>query len=392
MSSSGRDGNTSLHQGGSSGSSLLHPGGHADRVPSGDALTRVQTLARQSMRWEVGLCLLIVLVLIGSSVVSADFLTPFNLETVALNSTVLGFLALGVTPVIVTGDIDLSIASMLALCGVSMAVLWQHGLNIWVAALIAIVLGCALGLVNGLLTVVLELPSLAITLGTLGAYTGIAFLILQGNAITNFPASLVSLASGSLFGSAFPTATAILLLFAAALAFLLHRTTFGKAVFAIGGNRQAALFSGIAVVRTRILVFVICGAFSALAGIAYLGNFDTAQANMAADNLLPAITAVILGGVSAYGGTGTVPGVVLALALLQLLEAGLGVAGLSGQQQSISVGVLLIVAIAGGTAIRSLQNRIRVRRGRETAPLPGVQEVLPASPTIGTATNRENQP
>ena len=318
-------------------------------------------LPRRLMRWEVGLCLLIVLVTAASSLLSSDFLTPFNLQTMALSATVLGFLSLGVAPVIMAGDIDISIASILALCGVVMAVLWQHGMNIWLAGVIAIALGVVLGLVNGLLTVLLELPSLAITLGTLGAYTGIAFLILQGKAITNFPDALVNLGQGGLFGSLFPIASLAVLVMAAILAFVIHGTTFGKAVFAIGGNRQAARYSGIAVTRTRILLFLISGGVSGLAAIFYLGNFNTARADIASDQVLPAVTVAILGGVSAYGGKGTIPGVVLALILLSVLEAGLGVLGLSGQEQTISIGILLIVAIGSGNVIRSAHRWTRWR-------------------------------
>jgi ribose/xylose/arabinose/galactoside ABC-type transport system permease subunit len=351
----------------------IEPRPSAPRGDTADSL--INGILRRVMRWEVGLLLLIVIVAAGSSAASSNFLTPFNLETMALNATVLGFLALGVAPVIMTGDIDLSIASTLALCGVVMAVLWQHGMNIWLAAGLAIILGGVLGLVNGLVVVMFELPSLAVTLGSMSTYTGIAFLILQGNAIINFPPSLVQLGSGGLFDSGFPIASATLLLCAAVLAFIIHWTGFGKAVFAIGGNRQAARFSGVPVARTRILVFVIAGIFAALAAIFYLGNFDTAQANMASDQLLPAITAVILGGVSAYGGTGTIPGVVLALLLLQVLETGLGVAGLSGQEQTISVGVLLIIAISGGAAIGAVRNRFRRREQRSSTALPETEEV-----------------
>jgi rhamnose transport system permease protein len=360
------------------------------RSNSGAGESPGSVITRLLIRWEVGLCLLIFIIAAVCSAISSDFLTPFNLETMALNATVLGFLALGVAPVIMTGDIDLSIASTLALCGVFMAVLWQHGMSIWLAAALAIILGCILGLVNGLIVVFFSLPSLAVTLGTMSTYTGIAFLILQGKAITNFPADLVALGSGGLFGSSFPTASIVLLLFAAALAFVIHRTTLGKAVFAIGGNREAARFSGLPVRRTRIILFVIAGAFSALAAIFYLGNFDTAQANMAVDQLLPAVTVVILGGVSAYGGTGTIPGVVLALTLLEVLEAGLSVVGLSGQEQTISVGLLLVVAISGGAAIRSLQGRLRRKFWPQNAPLSGAKEA-PAAVPVGADTGQAEQ-
>jgi len=331
----------------------------------------VSETVRRVMRWEAGLLILIAIVTVSGAVLSPDFLTVFNLQTIALNVTVLGFLALGVAPVIMASDIDISITAILALCGVVMAVFWQNGMNIWLAALIAVALGAVLGLVNGLLVVLLELPSLAITLGTQGAYTGIAFLILQGKSIANFPQDLVTLGSSGIFNSVVPIASVVLLLFAAALAFVMHGTTFGKAVFAIGGNRQAARFSGIAVTRTRVLLFVISGIFSALGAVIYLGYYNSIQANSAQDVVLPAITVAILGGVSAYGGTGTIFGVVLAFILLGLLEGVMGVVGLSGQAQSIGIGILLIIAIAAGTVIRSTMTRLATRtrirppRGKE---------------------------
>jgi rhamnose transport system permease protein len=248
---------------------------------------------------------------------------------------------------------------MLALCGVVLASLWQQGMNIWSASVTAVALGVILGLINGLLIVLLELPSLAITLGTLGAYSGIAFLILQGKAITGFPDGLVNLGQGGLFGSQFPISTGAVLLAAVIMTVVIHGTTFGKAIFAIGGSRQAALYSGIAVTRTRILLFAISGGISGLASIFYLGNFNTARADMASDQVLPAVTVAILGGVSAYGGKGTIPGVVLALILLSVLEAGLGVLGLSGQEQTISIGILLIVAIGSGNMINSAHRWVR---------------------------------
>jgi rhamnose transport system permease protein len=318
----------------------------AERLPLWEIL-------RQFLRWEVGLCLLIVLVTAASTLLSSDFLTLFNLQTMALSATVLGFLALGVAPVIMAGDIDISIASTLALCGVVMALLWQDGMDIWWASAIAVGLGVILGLINGCLTVLLELPSLAITLGTLGAYAGVAFLILQGKAITGFPEALGTLGQGNLFDSQFPISTAAVLLAAVMMTIVIHGTTFGKAVFAIGGSRQAALYSGIPVTRTRIALFAISGGVAGLASIFYLGNFDTARADMASDQVLPAVTVAILGGVSAYGGKGTIPGVVLALVLLSVLEAGLGVLGFSGQEQTISIGILLIVAIGSGNLINS---------------------------------------
>jgi rhamnose transport system permease protein len=311
---------------------------------------------RPLKRWESGLLVLIAIVIVVGQAISSNLLSIYYLQTIALNNTVLACLALGVAPVIIAGDIDISIAAMLALCGVFMAKLWAGGMDIWIAALLAIGLGGVLGLINGLFVVLLELPSLAVTLGTMGAYTGIAFLILKGAAIINFPLGLVKLGSGTIGGTQIEISTAVVLGLLLVLTFVVHLTPFGRALFAVGAGRQAALFSGIAVTRTRLIAFVISGLFAAVAAVFYLGNYDTAQATIANDQLLPAITAVILGGVSAYGGTGTIPGVGLAVVLLALLLGALGLAGVSGQAQTIAVGALLIIAIGAGTAIQALSN------------------------------------
>jgi rhamnose transport system permease protein len=323
---------------------------------------------RPLKRWESGLVVLLAIVIVVGQAISSNLLSIYNLQTIALNNTVLALLALGVAPVIIAADIDISIAAMLALCGVVMAKLWAGGMDIWLAALVAVGLGGVLGLINGLFVVLLELPSLAVTLGTMGAYTGVAFLILKGNAITNFPLGLVKLGSGTFGGTQIEISTTVVFGLAIALAFLVHCTPFGRALFAVGAGRQAALFSGIAVTRTRLTAFVIAGVFAGLAGVFYLGNYDTAQATIASDQLLPAITAVILGGVSAYGGTGTIPGVALAVILLALLQGALGLAGVSGQAQTIAVGALLIIAIGAGTVIQSISNL------RRRAPAPGAGE------------------
>jgi rhamnose transport system permease protein len=322
---------------------------------------------RHALRWEAGLTVLGLILFAYMSLASGSFLTPFTLQSLVLNSTVIGFLALGVAPVIISGDIDISIAAMLGLCTIVMGEVWQAGVSIWLAAVISVALGCVLGLANGLFVVLLELPSLAITLGSMGAYTGIAFLILGGGAITGFPNSLITLGSGLAGGTQVPWSTFVLLGFAAVLAFLVHRTTFGRAVFAIGSNKQASRFSGLAVVRTKLLVFIISGFMSGVAAIFYAGYFNTAQGGLGSEDLLPAITVVILGGVSAYGGTGTIPGVVLALFVLGVLQTGLGVLGFSGQEQTIAVGLTLILALAVAAASRALRARFSPSVARSPA-------------------------
>ena len=319
---------------------------------------------RRLTRWETGLLVMIGIVIAVGSATSPGLLSTYNLQTIAINNSVLACLAFGVAPVIIAADIDISVASTLALCGVFMAKLWGGGMDIWLAALLAVGLGGVLGLINGVFVVLLDLPALAVTLGTMGAYTGVAFLILKGAAIVDFPTGLLNLGSCTIAGTQIELSTVVVVGLLLVLTFVVHVSPYGRALFAVGANRQAALFSGVAVTRTRLIAFVIAGMFAALAAVFYLGNYDTAQANIASDQLLPAITAVILGGVSAYGGTGTIPGVALAVILLALLQSALGLAGVSGQAQTIAVGALLIFAIGSGAAIQALPGLGRIARRR----------------------------
>jgi rhamnose transport system permease protein len=237
-------------------------------------------------------------------------------------------------------------------------------MNTWLAVAIGLLIALACGLINGLLVVMFNLPALAVTLGTMGAYTGASFLILKGLAITTFPSVIVTLGSGNFMGTQIPIVVIVLIVIGIIMSYVLHGTVFGRSVFAIGGNRKAALFSGIAVNRVRILTFVISGLLAGVAGLLFLGNYQTAQAGMGASELLPAITAVILGGVSAYGGTGTVPGVVLAAVLLALLQSALGLHGFSGEGQTMAIGVLLIIAIGLPPLARTYQDWNRRRSTR----------------------------
>src|ERR1035438_9497497 len=212
---------------------------------------------RSLVRWETGLIVLILVVVVVGQAADHDLISSFNLQTTALNSAVVLCLAFGVTPVIMTSDIDLSIVGTLALVGVTMGYLFAHGLNTWLAVAIGMLIALVCGLVNGLLVVLFDLPALAVTLGTMGAYTGISFLILGGLAITTFPNSVVNLGSSNLTGTQIPFAAVVVLVIAAVMTYLVHFTTFGRSLFAVGGNRKAALFSGIAVNRVRITTFVI---------------------------------------------------------------------------------------------------------------------------------------
>jgi rhamnose transport system permease protein len=323
-------------------------------------VSAVRQLAwRVFARWEALLVVLILIVGYWSTTKSPVFLTRVNLLDLMTPYIYIGLLAFGLTFVVVAGEIDISICSTMAVSAVVFAEIWQQGTNVWVAALLGLAVAALLGLVNGLLIGVLDLPSLAVTLGTLAAYRGLAYVILGGESRSNFPSSFTDIGGGyRLLGGDLPNALLVLLGFALVLGLLLHVTRFGRYLFAIGSNREAAQFSGIPVRRTRVTIFVLSGLMAGFAGIVYLGYFGSVQADAAAGSeLIDVVTAVVLGGVDIFGGSGSILGVLLALVLVTELRNGMQLDGVSGATQDLVIGVLLLAAILVGNGVRAARGR-----------------------------------
>jgi rhamnose transport system permease protein len=312
-------------------------------------------LVRVLVRWETLLVFAIIGVGIWSVTLSPYFLRRANLLDLVTPYVFIGLMAFGLTFVVITGEIDISVASILAASIVCFAQIYGAGVNIWLSALAALGVAAALGLANGLLVAVLDLPSLAVTLGTLAAYSGLAFIVLSGEGVASFPSRFTEFGGGYLANNELPVALLVLLGFAFVLGVLLHRTRFGRYLFAIGSNREAARLSGIPVTRVRVTVFVISGLMAGVAGMVYVGYFGSARADAAQGSLLDVVTAVVLGGVGIFGGTGSMPGVLLALILVAEVRNGMQLANLSGQLQNIVIGVLLLAAIVAGNLIASVR-------------------------------------
>jgi rhamnose transport system permease protein len=306
-------------------------------------------------RWEALLVLLIIGGGIWSSRLSDVFLQRANLLDIATPYIFIGLLAFGLTFVVVAGEIDISVASTMAVSAVSFARIWEAGVNVWLAALAALGVAAALGLANGLLVGVLNLPSLAVTLGTLAAYRGLAYVILGGSAISGFPMRFTNIGGGYIRNE-LPIALLVLLGGALVLGLLLHASRFGRYLYAIGSNREAARFSGIPVARTRITIFVISGFLAGCAAIVYLGFFGSVQADAASGSeLIDVVTAVVLGGVDIFGGSGSMLGVLLALILIAVLRNGMQLAEYGGATQDLVIGGLLLGAILAGNAVRAVR-------------------------------------
>ena len=281
------------------------------------------------------------------TIAGSNFLTIANGFEIVRLSTELGLLALALTPVIVTGGIDLSVGSMMGLCAVVFGALWRdHHFPITAAASIALAIGIAGGFLNAALIAWFRLPPLIVTLGSYSLYRGLAEGLTRGlETYTNFPSSFLALGQSYIAG--FLPVQSIALAFAILFyALLLHATGIGRALYAIGCSPSAARYAGIPVARRLALVYGLSGFFSAVAALIYVTHIGQAKSDAGTGYELMAITAVVLGGTSIFGGRGRIPGTLLGLAAIAVLQNGLRLSALPAELSGILTGVLLIGSIA----------------------------------------------
>jgi rhamnose transport system substrate-binding protein len=281
------------------------------------------------------------------SLVAPNFATLGNFFEVMRLSVELGLLAVAITPIIITGGIDLSVGSMMGLSAVMFGVAsrdWQ--LPIAAAALVSMIVGAAGGGLNALLVARLSIPPLIVTLGTFSLFRGIAEGITLGAVnYTGFPATFLTLGQGYLWG-VIPAQLPIFLMVVAGYWILLHRSVIGRALYAIGFTESGARYAGIPVKRRIGLVYFLSGLVSSLAAIVYVAHLGQARSDAGSGYELDAITAVVLGGTSVFGGRGTIAGTVLGLFSLSVLRNGLRLAALPSELAGVLTGTLLLATIA----------------------------------------------
>jgi rhamnose transport system permease protein len=312
------------------------------------------------LRWET-----LLLVLLGGTIAygaaaSPYFLQQTNLFYICLNVGEVAIMALPLTLIVVAGEIDLSVASILGLTGVLMAELFKHGWPIWPAMIMAVVLGAFLGAINGFLVTRVGLPSLAVTIGTLTLYRGIAQGVLPTDTIGGFPSNLANIGVVPIPGTHIPYSIAFFGVLAIVFAVVLHATPLGRAIFAIGSSQEAAFFAGIRVKRIKFWLFVLSGTLSGFAGVLWSLRFASARYDAGVGIELFVVTVVLLGGISIFGGRGTIAGVVVAVAVLGCLQTALTADRIPAQDQNIVVGGLLLASVIVPNA-RELYRRARVR-------------------------------
>jgi rhamnose transport system permease protein len=310
--------------------------------------------SRALKSWETLLVAVAVIVFTTNALASPHFLNAWNLSDATFNFTEKAMIAMAMALLIIASEIDLSVAAIIALASTMMGLAMQLGAPTPVLVLAGLGVGLACGAFNGFLVSGLGLPSIVVTIGTMSLFRGIAYIVLGDKAFTGYPADFAYFGQGYIL---WVISFELALFAAVALVFgvLLHLTSFGRMVYAIGNNPTAALFSGIRVARVKFILFLLTGLMSGVAAICLTSRLGSTRPSIAFGWELEVVTMVVLGGVSILGGSGTIPGVVLAAIIMGLVTFGFGLMNVPGIVMSIFIGLLLIIVIAAPIVWRRLR-------------------------------------
>jgi rhamnose transport system permease protein len=317
---------------------------------------------------EVAIIAALVAVVVYSIGNVENFDGPLTLTYLLLDTAPILLIALPMTLVIITGEIDLSVASVVGLSSVLLGVLFEAGLSIPVAAVVAVLGGVVCGALNGFLVAYVGLPSLAVTIGTLALFRGVAVGLLGTKAITGFDDRWTDLATAKIGETGIPVVMIVFVVLATVFAFLLHFTAFGRGVYDIGLNREAARFTGVPVERTKLVLFVLSGAVSALAGVYFTLRFGSARGDNATGLELQVIAAVLLGGVSIFGGRGRLHGVIAGVLLIGVIASALRLEGVTVNVTNIIIGLLLVASVMAPSVLAGLSGLTSRRKNRGPGP------------------------
>lgn len=321
-------------------------------------------LKNKLMRWENSLILILV-----AEIIIFGLLNPKFLQISVLLGSINDFIpicliSLFVTFVLITGGMDIQAGSIVGLTSISLGVLWQDaGLNIWVAAFVAIIIGGICGALSGFLVAFTGVQAMVVTLGGQFLYSGLALTVVNLSSssafegISDFPASFIMLGTGTILG--IPNQVVIFLVLIVLSYILLHKTKYGRYVFLCGINKNTAKYSGIKSKWIIMSTYILSGMSASLAGIILTSYLGSARADLGKELTLPIITAVVLGGTSNLGGKGGVIGTALAAVVIGIMRFGLVMAGLSTQYLDIPIGILLVVAVAS----RSISDNPKLKGG-----------------------------
>ena len=304
--------------------------------------------------WETLLVVVALGVFLINSFASPFFLDPWNLSDATFNFTEKAMIAMAMALLIIAGEIDLSVAAIIALASTAMGLALQYGAGTPQLVLVGLAVGLACGAFNGLLVAGLSLPSIVVTIGTMSLFRGIAYIILGDKAFTGYPPEFAFFGQGYVWW-VFSFELALFALVALAFGVLLHMTSFGRMVYAIGNNPVGALFSGVRVARVKFILFLLTGLMSGVAAVCLTSRLGSTRPSIALGWELEVVTMVVLGGVSILGGSGKILGVVIAAFIMGMVTFGFGLVNVPGIVMSIFIGLMLITVIAAPIVWRRLR-------------------------------------
>ena len=308
--------------------------------------------------WE-GLLLAILAVVVAINASVPGYLTVQNQVNLFVLNSEKALVVLVMAFVIISGEIDLSIASVMGLAAVVVAVLWRAAVPMEIAIPVALLAGMVVGLNNGFWISIVGLPSLVVTLAGLIGYRGVAYLLIEDKSIGGFPDWFDALGRPLL--GPLPLAVILFAILLVAAVVILQLSAFGRYVYAIGSSAEASRFSGVRVRRVKFSLFIASGFISALAGILLASRFTAVRGSTAEGFELDIITMVLFGGVSIFGGSGRMIGVILSILVILNLRNGLALAGFTGNTQTGFIGALLILSVLLPNLFAGLRNRVARR-------------------------------
>lgn len=329
--------------------------------------------AMNMLRWESGLVIVVVAIGILGMSTSSQFLTSNNIFNLGLQSGEIAIMALPMTLIVISGEIDLSVASMMGMASALLGYLWEKGWPMPAIFVVILVVGVVAGAINGLLVTRLGLPSLAVTIGTLGLYRGVADIVLGPNTISNFPSAYTNIGVSAVPGTWFSFSAVVFIVLAVIFGVVLHFTPFGRSIYAMGASPEAATFAGIRVKRVKTMLFIVSGVVCSLAGVLMTFRLSTAVNSNGLGLELDVVAVVLLGGVSIFGGKGTIVGVVLGVLAFGGIQNALLLTNFNEEAASIPVGGLLLLSVfvpSFGVLAGRLRNRITAK-GKAGSPVIG---------------------
>jgi ribose transport system permease protein len=299
-----------------------------------------------------GLVAMLLALIVTFSVLNNNFFTSGNALNMAGTNAALGIMAVAQTFLIISGGFDVSVGSVIAMTTVIIGLGVDAGHNVWASAVVALLVAGLIGAVNGVIVVWLEVNPLIATLGTLSIFSGLAFVLSNGQTLVVADAGFLQLGFGSYAGLPIPV-VAFLVVFAAAV-FVERMLTVGRSIYAVGGNREAARLAGIRVSLVPFVLYVMSALSAGLAGVLITAQLAAASPQVGQSYLLSVVTAVILGGASLSGGRGSVLGTLVAVVILGVLQNGFALLSISSYLQTVALGAALIVAVLIDKATRAI--------------------------------------